>query len=83
MTKSQLIEAVNKLPDDVQGILVAKDAEGNEFNLLDEFSIQYVDEHDLESGAIESILSEEDILEDLETTRIPDSFKKVAVIWPL
>lgn len=82
MNKSQLIEAVNKLPDDVEGILVAKDAEGNEFHLLDEFSIQYVDEHELDSGDIESIMSEEDILEDLETTRIPDSFKKVAVIWP-
>jgi hypothetical protein len=83
MNKSQLIEAVNNLPDDVQGILVAKDTEGNKFNFLDEFSIQYVDEHDFESGYIESILSEEDILEDKEVDRIPDSFKKVAVIWPV
>lgn len=83
MNKSQLIEAVNNLPDDVQGILVAADAEGNEFNLLDEFSVQYVEEHDLESGYIESILSEEDILEDGEVEKVPDTFKKVAVIWPV
>jgi hypothetical protein len=82
MNKTQLIEAVNKLPDDVQGILVAKDSEGNEFHLLDEFSIHYVDELELENGDIESILSEEDILEDSEATKVPDSFKKVAVIWP-
>jgi hypothetical protein len=82
MNKTQLIEAVSKLPDDVQGILVAKDAEGNSFHLLDEFSIQYVDENELDSGDIESILSEEDILEDEEVDKVPESFKKVAVIWP-
>lgn len=82
MNKTQLIEAVNKLPDDVQGVLVSTDAEGNEFHLLDEFSIQYVDETELESGDIESILSEEDILEDEEVSKVPDSFKKVVVIWP-
>lgn len=83
MNKTQLIEAATKLPDDIHGILVATDAEGNAFNLLDEFSIQYVDETELGSGDIESILSEEDILEDEEVDKVPDSFKKVAVIWPV
>lgn len=82
MNKPQLLEAVNKLPDDIEGTLVATDAEGNSFSILDEISVEYVDAADLEYNHVESILSAEDYLEDSGSDTIPDSFKKVAVLWP-
>lgn len=83
MNKPQLIEDVNRIPEDIHGVLVSSDAEGNSFNLIDEFSTAYVDEDDLKSGYIQQILTEEDLLEDSEDGKIPDNFKKVAVIWPI
>lgn len=84
MNKPQLLELVNSLPDDLEGILVASDAEGNEFNLLDNaYSIELVSEDGLKSGYIDGMWSEEDLLEDSEDGKIPDNFKKVAVLWPI
>lgn len=84
MNKSQLVELVNSLPDDLEGVLVASDAEGNEFHLLDRaYSIELVSEDSLKSGYIDGMWSEEDLLEDSEDGTIPDEFKKVAVLWPI
>jgi hypothetical protein len=83
MNKAQLLEAVNKLPDDIRGIIVATDAEGNAYSFLDEISVEYVYGQDFESGYVESIMSVEDILEDSDEEEIPDDFSKVAVIWPV
>ncbi len=82
MNKSQLIEAINKLPDDIE-FIVSQDAEGNSFSDLEGVSVEYVVKEDYELGGIESIFSEEDIAEDFpeEEGRIPDEFKAVAVIW--
>lgn len=84
MNKPQLLELVNSLPDDLEGVLVASDAEGNEFHLLDRaYSIELVSEDSLKSGYIDGMWSEEDLLEDSEDGKIPDDFKKVAVLWPI
>jgi hypothetical protein len=80
MNKKQLLEEISKLPDDLV-FLVAKDAEGNDFSELDEISVEYVDKAELEAGYVESIMSAEDILEDSDEEKIPDTFLKVAVIW--
>jgi hypothetical protein len=80
MNKPQLIEEINKLPDNVE-FLVSKDAEGNAFSPLEAFSLEYVDENDYDSGVIEEVFTEEDLREDSEDGEIPDNFRLVAVAW--
>jgi hypothetical protein len=80
MNKPQLIEEINKLPDNIE-FLVSKDAEGNAFSPLEAFSLEYVDELDYESDAVENVFSEEDLREDSEDGEIPDNFRLVAVVW--
>lgn len=82
MNKSQLIEAISKLPDDIE-FIVSSDAEGNSYSDLVDVSLEYVLKVDYEVGDMESVFSEEDIAEDFpeEEGRIPDEFIPVAVIW--
>lgn len=80
MNKPQLIEEINKLPDNIE-FLVSKDAEGNAFSPLEAFSLEYVDENDYDSGTIEDVFTEEDLREDSEDGEIPDNFRLVAVAW--
>lgn len=82
MNKSQLIESINKLPDDIE-FVVAQDAEGNSFSDLEGVSVEYVIKDHFAVGNYDSIFSEEDIAEDFpeEEGQIPDEFQAVAVIW--
>lgn len=82
MNKSQLIEEISKLPDDIE-FVVAQDAEGNSFSDLEGISVEYVIKDHFDMGDYDSIFSEEDIAEDYpeEEGQIPAEFKAVAVIW--
>ncbi len=82
MNKSQLLEEISKLPDDIE-FIVSQDAEGNSFSDLEGISVEHVLKADFEVGVYDSVFSEEDIAEDFpeEEGRIPDEFKAVAVIW--
>lgn len=82
MNKSQLIEEISKLPDDIE-FIVSQDAEGNSYSDLEGVSLEYVLKADFEVGGIESVFSAEDIAEDYpeEEGRIPAEFIPVAVIW--
>jgi hypothetical protein len=80
MNKQQLIEEINKLPDDVD-ILSAKDDEGNGYRWISGISLEYIDRSDDTGWETESVLSEEDIRDDYTDEEIEKVFKKVAVIW--
>lgn len=75
-----LLSEVSDLPN--LRVLLAKDAEGNEFSELDGFSVEYVDES-YTGGRTEDIFSEDDLREDSENGEIPDNFTPVLVLWPV
>jgi len=80
MNKSQLIEEINKLPDDIE-FLSAKDDEGNGYRWISGISVDYIlksEEHDYE---IEYLISEEDVRDDYTPEEVAGQLKKVAVIW--
>lgn len=80
MNKSQLIEEINKLPDDIE-FLSSKDDEGNGYRWVNGISVDYIhksEEHDYE---IESLLSEDDAKEYYTDEEIKEHLKKVATFW--
>jgi hypothetical protein len=86
MNKKQLIESINKLPDDIE-ILSAKDDEGNGFNWVGDVSIGYIHKSEINDYNVEMVMSPED-LEDYkdewgidDDENIEDEYVKVAVIW--
>jgi hypothetical protein len=81
MNKQQLLEEVNKLPDDVD-ILSSKDDEGNGYRWINGISLEYIDRSEDSGWEVESVMTEEDIREDGYTDdEIEKVFKRVAVIW--
>jgi hypothetical protein len=80
MNKQQLIEEINKLPDDVD-ILSSKDDEGNGYRWINGISIEYIEKSDDNGWETESVMSEEDLRDDYTDEEIAKIFKKVAVIW--
>lgn len=77
MLKEQLIEVLSKIPGNPR-IVLASDAEGNEFSDLDGYSVEYVD-NDYEEEL--SVFDEDDLREDSENGEIPDNFEPVVVLW--
>lgn len=80
MNKQQLIEEINKLPDDVD-ILSAKDDEGNGYRWINGISLEYIDKSEDTGWETESVMSEEDIRDDYTDEEIALYLKRVAVIW--
>ncbi len=80
MNKSQLIEEINKLPDDIE-FLSAKDDEGNGYRWISGISVDYIRKADEDEYEIEGLLSEDDVQDDYTEQEIADDLKKVAVIW--
>ena len=80
MNKQQLIEEINKLPDDIE-FLSAKDDEGNGYRWVSGISVDYIRKEDSEAWEIESLLSEDDVQDDYTEQEIADELTKVAVIW--
>lgn len=80
MNKQQLIEEINKLPDDIE-FLSAKDDEGNGYRWINGISLEYIHKDENTGWEAESVESEEDIHEDYTEQEIADNFVKVAVIW--
>lgn len=80
MNKSQLIEEINKLPDDIE-FLSAKDDEGNGYRWVSGISVDYIRKEDADAWEIDSLLSEDDVQDDYTEQEISDDLKKVAVIW--
>lgn len=70
-------------PDDL--ILLAKDAEGNDYSSLDDISIELV-ENDYDGGHIIDLFDQESLLEedpDRTSKDIKNNFKEVVVFWPI
>jgi hypothetical protein len=80
MNKQQLIEEINKLPDDVD-ILSAKDDEGNGYRWINGISLEYIDKSEDSGWEVESVMSQEDIEDDYTPEEVEKYLKKVAVIW--
>jgi hypothetical protein len=80
MNKQQLIEEINKLPDDVD-ILSAKDDEGNGYRWINGISLEYIDKSEDTGWETESVMSEEDVREDYTDEEAAKYLKRVAVIW--
>lgn len=80
MNKSQLIEEINKLPDNIE-FLSSKDDEGNGYRWVSGISVDYIRKEESESWEIESLLSEDDVQEDYSPEEIERDLTKVAVIW--
>jgi len=80
MNKSQLIEEINKLPDNIE-FLSSKDDEGNGYRWISGISVDYIRKEESESWEIESLLSEDDVQEDYSPEEIERDLTKVAVIW--
>jgi hypothetical protein len=80
MNKPQLIEEINKLPDDIE-FLSAKDDEGNGYRWVSGISVDYIRKVDEEEYEIEGLLSEDDVQDGYTPEEIDRDLKKVAVIW--
>lgn len=80
MNKQQLIDEINKLPDDIE-FLKAKDDEGNGYNWVSGISLEYVHKSEVNDWQIEMIMTEEDLEEDYSPEEVAENFTKVAVIW--
>ena len=63
MNKQQLIDEINKLPDDVD-ILSAKDDEGNGYRWINGISLEYIDRAEDSGWECETVLTQEDIEDD-------------------
>lgn len=81
MNKKQLIETLEKFPDNID-ILMSQDAEGNGFSSMDGYSVEYVRD-DYDGGRTEELFTEEDLVDDTEDGAVPDYFRKVLVVWPV
>jgi hypothetical protein len=80
MNKQQLIEEINKLPDNVD-ILSSKDDEGNGYRWINGISLEYIDKSEDNGWEVDSVLTEEDIRDDYTEEEAAKIFKRVAVIW--
>jgi len=80
MNKQQLLEEINKLPDDVD-ILSTKDDEGNGYRWINGISLEYIDKSEDTGWETESVMSEEDVKEDYTDAEAELYLKRVAVIW--
>ena len=80
MNKPELIDLINKLPDDIE-FLSATDDEGNSYRWISGVSVEYIRKEEAEEYIVESVLSEEDAKEDYTDEEINTQLKKVAVIW--
>ena len=80
MNKQQLIEEINKLPDDIE-FLKAKDDEGNGYNWISGISLEYIHKSEADDWQIECVITEEDIEDDYTPEEVEQNLKKVAVIW--
>jgi hypothetical protein len=80
MNKSQLIEEINKLPDNIE-FLSAKDDEGNGYRWVSGISVDYIHKSEKDAWEIESLLSEDDVKDDYTEQEIADDLIPVAVIW--
>jgi hypothetical protein len=75
-------ELLSQFQGNPERILIAKDAEGNEFSQVSGYSIEYVD-RDYNGGRTEDVFNEEDLIEDSEEGTIPENFVPVLVLWPV
>lgn len=80
MNKPELIDLINKLPDDIQ-FLSATDDEGNSYRWINGVSVEYIHKYEAEDYIVDSVLSEEDAKEDFTEEEIKEQLVKVAVIW--
>lgn len=66
-------------------VLLAKDAEGNDYSSLDDISVELV-ENDYDGGSIVDLFDQESLLEedpDRTASDIKNNFKEVVVLWPV
>ena len=80
MNKQQLLEEINKLPDDID-ILSSKDDEGNGYRWINGISLEYIDKSEDTGWETDSVMSEEDIMDDYTEEEVELYLKRVAVIW--
>lgn len=80
MNKQQLIEEINKLPDNIE-FLSAKDDEGNGYRWISGISIEYVHKSEVNDYEVEMVTTEEDLQEDYTAEEVAEQFTKVAVVW--
>jgi hypothetical protein len=76
-----LREQLDHLPQGAT-VYLAKDAEGNEFSLLEEFDPAYVRISDVDYGRTDTLLYSED-LDELSTEEIREDLEEVVVLWPV
>lgn len=66
-------------------VLLAKDAEGNDYSSLDDLSVELV-ETDYDGGHVVDLFDQESLLEedpDRTAVDIKNNFKEVVVFWPV
>jgi hypothetical protein len=80
MNKQQLIEEINKLPDDIE-FLSSKDDEGNGYRWISGISVEYVHKSEVNDYEVEMVTTEEDLQDDYTPEEVVEQFTKVAVIW--
>lgn len=80
MNKQQLIEEINKLPDDIE-FLSSKDDEGNGYRWISGVSLEYIHRSEENDYEVEFVLTDEDVREDYTDEEVAQYLKKVAVIW--
>jgi hypothetical protein len=78
----ELITELEKLDPELR-VLIAGDAEGNDYSELDGFDLAYV-EPDYSGGRVEDIIYADDLEDDLEDEDDDISnYQSVLVFWPV
>lgn len=84
MNKKQLLDSLSKVPDTME-ILLASDAEGNQYSSVEDLSTMLVDKT-YAGGRTEDLFDAEDLLDDSDEDDpelVTENFKEVLVLWPV
>lgn len=84
MNKKQLIDSLSKVPDTME-ILLASDAEGNQYSSVEDLSTMLVDKA-YAGGRTEDLFDAEDLLDDSDEDDpelVTENFTEVLVLWPV
>lgn len=82
MTVADLIKKLEGYnPDGI--VLLAKDAEGNDYSSLDDFSVEFV-EAAYDGGQVEDLFDKDELLDDpdMTPTSLKANFKEALIFWP-
>lgn len=79
MMSHELAELLLSRPN--MNVLLSSDEEGNNFNVLEDFSIELIENGGEDDYEI-SLFTHEDLLVDYEEHEITSNFREVLVLWP-